>query len=98
MKTGALHFFLPLHLIKTLFMGSTCRSIPRSTGKQKYTGLTACLSAEGVHYVDLFSTLAKEDTILYRRLDSHWTQQGAGLAGDTLLGRLGAVCCTLLWR
>ena len=62
---------------------------PAAPESRNVTGLTACLSAEGVHYVDLFSTLAKEDTILYRRLDSHWTQQGAGLAGDTLLAALG---------
>lgn len=61
---------------------------PAGEGRRNVDGLVPLLTSEGVPYVDLFSPLSQGE-ILYRKLDSHWTQQGAGLAGDLLLAALG---------
>lgn len=62
---------------------------PSGAGKRNIDRLVPRLKAEGVAYLDLFAPLAEEETILYRNLDSHWTQEGAGLAGDEILSALG---------
>ncbi len=43
----------------------------------------------GVHYVDLYEPLHREDTPVYHRLDTHWNNQGAALACGVLLDDLG---------
>lgn len=47
--------------------------------------LTAALAEENVLYADLLTPLLDQEEILYRKQDSHWTQKGAALAGDTIL-------------
>lgn len=47
------------------------------------------LSQENVLYADLFSPMREENKILYRRTDSHWTEEGAGFACDIILEALG---------
>lgn len=51
--------------------------------------LARALEEQGVPYLDLFQVLGEQEEVLYRRLDSHWTQRGAGLAGDVLLAACG---------
>ena len=47
------------------------------------------LEAMGGNYLDLFSVFSSEQTELYWHTDSHWNGQGAALAADALLERLG---------
>ena len=42
----------------------------------------------GVNYIDLFSVFGAEGETLYYRTDSHWTDRGAALAADALLGAM----------
>ena len=51
--------------------------------------LTAVLAEEGVSYCDLLSVLAREETPVYYKTDSHWTGYGSALAHDALLAALG---------
>ena len=46
------------------------------------------LEKYGVHYVDLFPVFEENGELLYYRTDSHWTDRGAALAADALLGAL----------
>jgi hypothetical protein len=62
---------------------------PASQEAHNAQRLAEALEAQSVTYVDLFTPLSQQEEILYRRWDSHWTQQGAGLAGDTLLAACG---------
>lgn len=62
---------------------------PAATSESDRERLAAALAAEGVAYLDLYSLLDAEDAILYRQLDSHWTNAGAALAADALLAALG---------
>ena len=47
------------------------------------------LEEYGVNYADLFTFLSGQDETLYLRTDSHWTNRGAALAHDFLMGTLG---------
>lgn len=51
--------------------------------------LTAELAQMGVGYADLFTALGSESETLYYLKDSHWTERGAALGADVLLGALG---------
>ena len=51
--------------------------------------LIPLLEAQGVAYADLFAPFRREDQVLYRATDSHWTNWGAALAHDTLMDSLG---------
>ncbi len=51
--------------------------------------LSACLAGQGVAYADLFAALGSSEETLYHAADSHWTNRGAALAHDALLGELG---------
>lgn len=51
--------------------------------------LIPLLEAQGVAYADLFAPFRREDQVLYHATDSHWTNWGAALAHDTLMGSLG---------
>lgn len=50
--------------------------------------LYAMLEEEGVNYVNLLEKIGKSDNILYHKTDSHWTNQGAALAGECILDGL----------
>lgn len=51
--------------------------------------LTKELEQQGVPYVDLRKALAKEEKELYHKLDTHWNNEGAAIACDSLLTSLG---------
>ncbi|MCC8357692.1 MAG: hypothetical protein LJU34_07695 [Oscillospiraceae bacterium] len=61
---------------------------PASQTDGNAENLFAALAEMNVNYVELFSVFEAQDEILYRALDSHWSQRGAALAGDTLLSAL----------
>lgn len=61
---------------------------PASQTDGNAENLSTALAEMNVNYVDLFSVFEAQDEILYRALDSHWSQRGAALAGDTLLSAL----------
>lgn len=62
---------------------------PRGTGESSAEALAAALADQGVAYADLFTPLREAGAVLYRAQDSHWTQEGAGLAADVLRTTLG---------
>lgn len=47
------------------------------------------LEAAGVHYVDLFSILSRDDEARYLKTDSHWDNATALRAGNELLSAVG---------
>lgn len=51
--------------------------------------LTQQLEQQGVQYADLYGVLSAQDEQLYYRLDSHWNMQGAQLAAQALVQKLG---------
>ena len=51
--------------------------------------LEDALRTQGVHYADLFDVFEKQDQVLYHKRDSHWNNQGAALAMETLLDAVG---------
>lgn len=61
----------------------------RKTGARNNAELlTAELKKQAVSYVDLFGPLREDGRLLYHRLDSHWTNEGAAVAGRALLKAL----------
>ncbi len=50
--------------------------------------LSKALEESDVVYVNLFDAFRQQDKILYRKTDSHWTQEGAGLAADQIVEAL----------
>ena len=50
--------------------------------------LGQALEESNVDYANLFDPFRKENRVLYRKTDSHWTYEGAGLAADILLEHL----------
>ncbi len=62
---------------------------PASTAESNADRLADALAEQSVAYTDLFAVFLAQEDILYRKLDSHWNQRGAALAGDTLLAALG---------
>ncbi len=50
---------------------------------------TVTFSGNKVNYVDLQGTFLAQDKILYHKWDSHWNNEGAVLAMNTLLGSVG---------
>ncbi|MCB6994387.1 hypothetical protein LI177_12950 [bacterium 210820-DFI.6.37] len=61
----------------------------KSTGQASNAArLTALMEKEGIHYVDLFEPFRADSRVLYHRLDSHWTGEGAVLAHDLLMNSL----------
>lgn len=46
------------------------------------------LETEGVCYVDLYETFSKQENVLYHKQDSHWNNEGAALAADSILSYL----------
>lgn len=47
------------------------------------------LKNSDVNYIDLFEAFKNEDKTLYRKTDSHWTNEGAGFGADCILTALG---------
>lgn len=43
------------------------------------------LKDKNFNYIDLYSVFKDTDKVLYRKTDSHWTTEGAGLAADIIL-------------
>lgn len=46
------------------------------------------LEEEGIHYADLYEEFSKQDKVLYHKQDSHWNNEGAALAADSILSCL----------
>ncbi|MCL2827081.1 MAG: hypothetical protein FWD72_06735, partial [Eggerthellaceae bacterium] len=51
--------------------------------------LERCLDERGVAYVDLFALFEAQDSELYCKTDSHWTNLGAMIAANALLDACG---------
>ena len=51
--------------------------------------LSAALTAQGVHYADLYDVFTSVNGVLYWKWDSHWTERGAALGADTILASVG---------
>jgi len=51
--------------------------------------LIPLLEEQGVSYADLSTPFREEGQVLYHATDSHWTNRGAALAHDALVGALG---------
>lgn len=64
------------------------RNIDCAGGGRNAERLIAQLEACNVNYADLF-TAFRENKTLYFKTDSHWNSEGAALAADAILGRLG---------
>lgn len=58
---------------------------PNGEGLSNAQRLAKRLGAADITYVNLFDSFLKEEKILYRKTDSHWTQEGAGLAADCIM-------------
>ncbi len=50
--------------------------------------LTARMTREGIHYVDLYQTFDSQEEVLYFKRDSHWNNKGAVLAYRTLMDKM----------
>ena len=61
----------------------------RSEEPRNWDRLKPLLESEGVAYLDLFELIGGADGELYYLRDSHWTNRGAFLAANALLGALG---------
>ena len=61
----------------------------QSDSPGNYELVAPYLEEYGVNYADLFAFLSGQDETLYLRTDSHWTNRGAALAHDFLMGTLG---------
>lgn len=61
----------------------------QSDSPGNYELVAPYLEEYGVNYADLFTFLSGQDETLYLRTDSHWTNRGAALAHDFLVGTLG---------
>lgn len=63
--------------------------IPEAHAASNAERLKPLLAEYAVHYIDLFEVFAGKGETLYYRTDSHWTDRGAALAADSLLGAMG---------
>ena len=62
---------------------------PKNRGVSNAKLIHKALTQTDVKDIDLFEAFKNEDKPLYRKTDSHWTFEGAGLASDTILKALG---------
>ena len=62
--------------------------IPANHGGSNAECLKPYLEEYSVNYIDLFSVFEGNEEVLYYRTDSHWTDRGAALAADALLGAM----------
>ncbi len=58
---------------------------PKGEGLSNAERIRKRLCDSEVTYVNLFDLFSKEDKELYRKTDSHWTQEGAGFAADCIM-------------
>lgn len=61
---------------------------PKGEGLSNAERIGQILCDSEVTYVNLFDLFSKEDKELYRKTDSHWTQEGAALAADCIMGAI----------
>lgn len=47
------------------------------------------ITCAGIPYLDLFSVFHNREEVLYYKTDSHWNEQGAALAADSILAAFG---------
>lgn len=47
------------------------------------------ITSAGIPYLDLFSVFHNREEVLYYKTDSHWNEQGAALAADSILAAFG---------
>lgn len=73
----------------SLYPGQMPSWIPADHGDSNAVKLQPYLERYGVNSCDLFTLFGDRGEILYYRTDSHWTNRGAALAADALLGLLG---------
>lgn len=59
------------------------------TGDSNLDVFSKTLNNSNVNYIDLYSVFKNTDKVLYRKTDSHWTNEGAGLASDAILKAVG---------
>jgi hypothetical protein len=69
----------PEHLPYYVQAGSGASNVERLYGQ---------LAANGVSYVDLAQAFSGSDSVLYRKEDTHWTAEGAGLAAQAIVDEL----------
>lgn len=62
---------------------------PKSKVSSDAERLNFFLKKNNIKYVDLFSEFKSQNKILYRKTDSHWTNEGSGLAADAILNMFG---------
>ncbi len=60
----------------------------RRDAENNYAMLKRLLKEKGVKYADLFSHISSWKEVLYLRTDSHWSNYGAAVAHDFLMGTL----------
>lgn len=63
--------------------------VPSSHETSNAEQILPYFSSEGIHYKDLFSVLRGRGEVLYYKTDSHWNEQGAALAADSILAAFG---------
>lgn len=73
----------------SLYPGQMPPWIPADHGSSNAVKLQPYLERYGVNSCELFSLFGDRGEMLYYRTDSHWTNRGAALAADALLGSLG---------
>ncbi len=86
---GARFFFTIAPNKNSLYGGEMPAWIPEAHELSNAERLKPLLDRCGVNYVDLFTVFDGEGETLYYRTDSHWTDRGAALAADALLGAMG---------
>lgn len=52
--------------------------------ENNYSKISKGLDALGINYIDLFSAFENQDEVLYLKQDSHWNENGAVLAYNTI--------------
>ena len=61
----------------------------KESEENNFSHLVPELMQQGVHFVNLHEAFDSVDKVMYHKLDSHWNNEGAVLACDRLLTRLG---------
>lgn len=61
----------------------------QGTSKSNLEKLAEKIEATNINYIDLLSVFKNTNKFLYRKTDSHWTNECAGLAADIILKAVG---------
>lgn len=80
--------FVPVPNKNTLYPEKMPLRYPRYTGKSNMDMIMESLENTEVLSIDIKKAFENEK-VLYRRTDSHWTTEGAGLASDLILEAIG---------